>query len=264
MNSVRELILEGLDGFVLTDVAKRDIAERLTIAIVAGYAGVPECHSLDHITVVARNALSVAGQITPREKLIMILSALAHDVSDDKFANNVERWYDFVGAMERILDDAFGAEKGRDCTAWIVFIVKHVGVSKEAGRDYMKVRSHEEWRELAKEVSPDDFETLLRIRHTVAGADIIEALGAHGHVRAVVHNGRLCENKFPPYSAELRAAMFEGVTWVHKNKHAKLCQWIHIPALREIAISRWDSMVEAYRTWAVSLGFVPEELVLVL
>lgn len=157
---------------------------------------------------------------------------------------------------------------------WVKFVVTHTGVSKEAGRNYSRVRSAEEWRELAVDAVGESFDigessedsessadTLLAIRHTVSSADIVEALGAHGHERAVTHNGRLVRARGiaqddPRYSAE----MFAGVTWVHVNKHSKLCQWIHNPALRAVAIQRWDDMVDAYRKWSIDLGFEPVEL----
>jgi hypothetical protein len=278
MQKVHDLIVEGLTGvyestenpkstespdFLLRvpSLAVLPTADRLTAAIVAGYDGVPVDHSLEHITVVARNALgAMTWKYSAVEKLILIISALGHDISDSKFDRYAERWHEFVIDLEKIFCDIGLSDR----TPWIVFIIQHVGVSKEAGRDYTIVRSQDEWRALAKEVTPD-FDTLVAIRHTVSSADIVEALGEYGHVRAVTHNGRLCTAAgLTADTPEFIAEVFKGVTWVHKHKHQNLCRWIHNPALRDVAISRWDEMVLAYRTWSEELGFVPEELTLVM
>jgi hypothetical protein len=234
------------------------VAKALTDAIVDGYEGIPACHGMDHINAVARNALSaMTRDYTHIEQLVLVLSALAHDISDGKFAGYVERWNKFVAVLEQV----FAANGWSEYVSWVVFVVNHVGVSKEAGSDYMIVRSQEAWIRLAKDVSRLRHDVLLDIRHTVSSADIIEALGAYGHERVRVHSHRLfIEQGMIEGTPEYITAMFKNVTRVHKMRTAKLCRWIHNDILLKEAIRRWQPMVEAYEDWARLYNFEPSLL----
>jgi hypothetical protein len=279
-NSAKEAIFLGLCVFAENQgvVSAHNFATGVVRALEAGYDGVPEDHSWNHIKTVLQNAL---GAFTGDDNykgidfMILIISALAHDISDDKFAKARERWEAFL----KLLRDAFAywmqnthqdtqpLMSNDEIISAIEFVVGHIGVSKEATPAYTQVRSCDQWIELAKAESPSHYEMLLNVRHTVSSADIVEALGANGNTRAVTHNTRLCERerdgvKLVQGTPEFNLALFEGVTWVHQNKHAKLTQWIHNIKLHQVAVSRWGDMVTAYEEWATALGFTPAKLLL--
>jgi hypothetical protein len=228
---------------------KRGYARDLARLIARGYRGVPADHSLIHIVKVISNAWWYGGcKLESRDdQWLLLMSAAGHDISDDKFPEHKERWDEFIGELPFVID-RHDEMSHMPLIDDLQTIIANIGVSKEATRDYTRVYTDDEWQTIFVNMHS---ENALHIRHLVSGADILEASGANGHWRAVEHHTRKSNDP---------AKIFAGVTNVHNAKHAKLTQWVHIPAISLAVQKKWDSLVTEYFAWATTLGFNPQPI----
>ncbi len=228
----------------------RDLARLVAIC----YSGVPADHSLTHIVKVLSNAWWYGGYKlkSADDKWLLIMSAVAHDISDDKFPKHKERWEKFVTELPFIIDRH--DQMSHMPLFWdLQIIVANIGVSKEATRDYTRVYTGAEWQTIFANAHS---ENALHIRHLVSGADILEASGENGHWRAVEHRARC--------GAVTPADAFDRVTNIHTRKHAKLTQWVHIPEMLVELLHRWNQLNVTYVAWAQDLGIVAKPIPIML
>jgi hypothetical protein len=260
-------------------VSDTKVADKIYNVIVAAYVGVPTDHSEEHISKVYENTTKhlvgtmpfdvsvVPEKYSEMFGLLRLIGALGHDISDDKFANNKERWTVFIASMREIIDQHysyFQEDYQFDFIKALTFIIDNIGVSKEATRNYTEKKTTEEWRNLTDPVFGKLFGMFVRwTRHLISGADIMEASGAIGQIRAVEHNRRLLLKRgLDENSEEFRKEIVEGVRWVHVNKHAKLCRWVHIPSMRIQMGALWKELMDAYIPWDLANGGTGEYIVM--
>lgn len=225
---------------------RKEAARIFGRAFARAYKGVPGDHGICHVLQVLTNAVAYAAgyKIPEWYFILLVFAALAHDISDSKFPRHAQRW-------ERFISDIRGWVTPRFITA-LTLVVDNIGVSKEATSAYTTVFTNEQWDERFRVIGPD-YKMILRVRHIVSGADILEATGSTGHWRAVAHHTRRGNSATPE-------ELVKSVGYIHMRKNAKLTQWIHIPAIHQRAIARWDELNSEYVKWAADLGVVVEPI----
>lgn len=231
---------------ILTDTISEEAYNKLMAYLRELVGQLPADHGLIHSEIVAARARRLYGE----DNLLLNIAAEVHDLPDGKMKRE-DLWRECLEEVKKVLPNDWCA---------VEWIVLHIGVSREAGKDYKGRWSVEDWkREIAmlqSVYSEKELGEILRIRHCVSAADMLTALGPAGHWRSVEFDSRRQGLDIAKATPEQLKKLREDVRWIHEKKHLHICNWIHLESeeLRGELEKGVAELVSTYNEWVVETG----------
>lgn len=249
-----------MDPVVISVLTSKGDASGLVEDLWRLVGELPADHGTEHSILVSGNALKFIGKKSLIALAYTQISAAIHDLLDKKMVGYKQRW-----ARCLMILRAYLSTSSIDIIVWIV---EHIGVSREAGPDYEGKWTAEDWLRELDTLQLDDWpiarEEVLEIRHAVSAADMLTALGVSGHQRAVEFNERkLCEKHgVTKLTRALLAELRKNVKWIHTAKHLNMARWMHNEEAAKLLPAEISKLVAAYNEWVVAEGGDQSELIL--